>query len=79
MAASNKSKSNSARLDSKRVLEFVKKHKKFSTEQVQDAFKVRFLQAVAAINILIIKEVVERGTAPSESNPDQSSRWVYIG
>lgn len=69
----------SGRLDSRRVLEYVKKHKKFSTEQVQNAFKVRFLQAVAAINILIIKEVVERGKAPSESNPDQSSRWVYTG
>ena len=78
--ASKKSKSgNGERLDSKRVLEFARKHKKFSTEQVQNAFKVRFLQAVAAINILIIKEVVERGEAPSSGAPDQSSRWVYTG
>lgn len=69
----------SGRLDSRRVLEYVKKHKNFSTEQVQNAFKVRFLQAVAAINILIIKEVVERGKNPSAGNPDQSSRWVYTG
>jgi hypothetical protein len=67
------------RLDSKKVLAHIQKHKHFSSKQVARRFRVRLTQAVAAIAILRIKEVVEPGMPPDPDDKDQSSRWIYTG
>jgi len=79
MAARKKSSKTSDRLDANRVLEFAKKHKKFSTEQLAKALGVRPQQAAAGIAICRIKEKLDHGQVPPSSNPDQSSRWLYTG
>jgi hypothetical protein len=73
------SRSNGKRLDSSKVLEYVKKHKNFSTAEIAKVFRAKHLQAAAAIAILRIKEVVDHGPKASSSSSDQSSRWVYTG
>jgi hypothetical protein len=60
------------------VLDWVKKRKTFSTQEVADHFGIRLMQAAANIAILRIKEVVESAPKPERSN-DKSSRWHYCG
>lgn len=65
------------RLDSSRVLTYARKKKRFSTMDVANKFKVKKLQASAAIAILRIKEVIVRDDPSKDA--DGVSLWVWTG
>lgn len=65
-----------SRLDTARVIEYVRRRRSFTTDEVAEKFKVRRGQAAAAIAIMRIKEVVERAEPRSRNG---SSHWVFTG
>jgi hypothetical protein len=64
------------RLDSDKVLEFAKEKTNFSTDQVARKFKVPRQQAAAAIAILRLKSLLERGEPKTAA--DGSSAWKTV-
>lgn len=67
----------SKRLDTTKVIEYVKKKKRFTTMDIARQFKVSKMQGAAAVSIMRIKEIVEADT-PAKTE-DGVSRWVYTG
>ena len=56
------------------VLEWIKKRRIVSTNEIAAHFDIRPMQAAANVAILRIKNAVEPAPIPERSN-DQSSRW----
>ena len=60
------------------LIQFARKKKIFSTQNVMDYFKIKKQNAAACIAICRIKGVLERGKKPANSDKDQSSRWIFV-
>ena len=74
--STKKSTSSDNKANSLDVLEWIKKRKLVSTNEIAAHFGIRPMQAAANVAILRIKNAVEPAQIPERSN-DQSSRWSY--